>query len=139
MHLFDPIAQTIDDHSANDRMIRVQRISRATIVRIVRPVVLQNVISVVVDSTKTESRATIITFCGVIEDHIQNYLDPRSVQSLDHVAELVDGAQGVAPTAVRLVRREEGHRGITPIVNQARWAILGIKLEYGEKFDSGNA
>src|SRR5256884_7353343 len=77
MHLFDPIAQTIDDHSANDRMIRVQRISRATIVRIVRPVVLQNIISV--DVWRARCRGLVKTFAKV--KPLRRSPSPRAVCS----------------------------------------------------------
>src|SRR5215813_5788218 len=116
VHLFNPITEAVDDHSANNRMIRVQGISRAAIVRITGPVWLQNVIGVVVDPTKTDSWAALITFCGVIKDNVQDYLDSRPVQGFYHVSELLNGAQRSLSGAIRLVRSEEGYRGITPIV-----------------------
>src|SRR5215813_370205 len=124
MHLFNPITEAVDDHSANNRMIRVHRISRTAIIRITGPILLQNVISDVVYPTKTDSWATLITFCSVIKDNVQDYFDSRPVQSLYHVSELLNGTQRGLSGAIFLVRREEGYRGITPIVHTVRWAVL---------------
>jgi hypothetical protein len=76
-----------------------------------------------------------VPFCGVIKDYVQNYLDTCSVQGLDHIPELFRWAQGILPRAVSLVRCEEGHRCIPPVVDAVLWAILGIELKYRKKFD----
>src|SRR4030095_1791672 len=135
MHLFNPIADAIQDHPANDGMIGIERVSSAAVVGIARPVLFQDVVSVVVESTKTEGWPKVIAFRCVIEDNVKDYLDPRSMQSLDHVAKLVHRAQGILPRAVRLVRCKERDRCVTPVVNTTRRAILRIKLEYGKKLD----
>jgi hypothetical protein len=67
----------------------------------------------------------------VIEDHVQDYLDPCSVQTLDHIAEFIDGAQGILAGAVSLVGSEERHRRITPIVNEAGGQSWGSNWKTG--------
>src|SRR5215471_11920430 len=77
-----------------------------------------------------------ISFCSVIEDHVQNYLDTSAVQSLNHVSKLFRGAQRILPGAVSEMRRKERHGCITPVVNTTRRTILGIELKYRKKLDS---
>ena len=77
-----------------------------------------------------------IAFSRVIEDNIENDFDFRPVQGFDHVAKLIHRPQRIVSRAVGLMRREERDRSVTPVVNQARRAILGIELKYGKKFDS---
>ena len=36
-----------------------------------------------------------IAFGGVVEDDVENDLDARSVQGLDHIAKLVDGTERI--------------------------------------------
>ena len=43
-------------------------------------------------------------FGRVIEDDVENDLDARAVQRLDHVAKLVDGPERILPRAVGLMR-----------------------------------
>ena len=67
---------------------------------------------------EAERRPVVVAFGGVVEHHVENHLDARPVQRLDHVAELVDRAERVLPRAVRLVRREERDRRVAPVVDQ---------------------
>jgi hypothetical protein len=76
-----------------------------------------------------------VTFSGVIEDYVQNYLDTCAVQSLDHIPELFRRTHGILPGAVGLVRCEEGHWCIAPVVDPLPWAVLGVELKYRKKFD----
>jgi hypothetical protein len=61
------------------------------------------------------------------------------VQRLDHVAELIDGRKRVATRAVRVMRREERHRLVAPVVGQARRGVLRIELEDREQLDRRDA
>jgi hypothetical protein len=38
VHLLDPVAQAVDDQPAHDRMVAVQRVARAAVVGVARPV-----------------------------------------------------------------------------------------------------
>jgi hypothetical protein len=120
-------------------MIGIEGVSGTGVVGIARAVLFQDVVSVVIKSTKTKSWSGVIAFRCMIENNVKDYLDSRSMQSLDHVAKLIHRAQGILPRAVRLVRCEEGDRCVTPVVNTAWWAILRIKLKHGKKFDSRDA
>ena len=107
MHLFDPIAEAVQDHPADNRMIRVERVSRTAVVGVARAILFENVVSDVVEAAKTQRRAVVIAFGSVIEHNVENHLDTRPVQRLDHVAKLVQWPERVLTRAIRLVRRKE--------------------------------
>ena len=71
---------------------------------------------------------------GMIEDHVQDHFDPGPVQGLDQIPEFVQHCQWVFPGAIPLVGSKEGHRGVTPIVDQSRRAVLDVELEDREQF-----
>jgi hypothetical protein len=75
----------------------------------------------------------------VVEDDVQDHLQPGPVKRLDHVAELVEGSEPVRSRAVRLVRREQGDRRVAPVVDPARGGVLGIELKHGQELDRRDA
>src|ERR1700752_2107116 len=107
VHLFDPIAKTVHNHSANDRMISIERISSSAVVGVTRPVLLQEIVGAVVDAAKTQCRPMVVAFRRVIEHDVQNDLNACSMQALDHIAKLIHGAKRVAPRTIGLMRCEE--------------------------------
>src|SRR4029077_17334086 len=139
VHLFHPIANAIQNHPANDGMIGIESVSCPAVVGVARAVLFQDVVSVVIESTKTDCDSGVVAFRCMIENNVKDYLDSRSMQSLDHVAKLVHRTQRILSRAVRLVRCEKRDRCVTPIVNEACRAILRIKLEHGKEFDSRDA
>ena len=54
---------------------------------------VENVIGGVIDAAETERRTCLVTFGGVIEDDVENHLNPCTVQCLNHVAKFVHWAQ----------------------------------------------
>ena len=56
VHLLDPVAQAVDDHAADDRMVGVERVAAAGVVGIPRPVALEDVVGRVVEPA--EARAS---------------------------------------------------------------------------------
>jgi hypothetical protein len=71
----------------------------------------------------------------VVEHDIDDDLDARPVQRLDHVAELIHRAERVLARAVCLMRGEERDRRIAPVVDLSRRAILRIELEHRQQLD----
>ena len=120
VHLFDPVAETIEDHPANDWMIGVKRISGAAVIGIPRAVRFENIIRAVVQAAEAQRRAVVAAFRSVVEDHIENDLDPGAMQRFDHVAKLVHRAERIPARAVGLVRRKKRDRRVTPIIDQSR-------------------
>jgi hypothetical protein len=75
----------------------------------------------------------------VVEHDIDDDLDARPVQRLDHVAELIHRAERVLARAVCLMRGEERDRRIAPVVDLSRRAILRIELEHRQQLDRRDA
>src|SRR5262245_47031199 len=107
MHLLDPITKAIHDHPANDGLIGVERISGPAVIGIPRAILIENVVSAVVQATKTQRWPIMVAFRCMVEDHVENDLDTGPVQRLNHVAKFVQWAERVLARTVRLVRRKE--------------------------------
>jgi hypothetical protein len=76
-------------------MVRVQGVARSAIVGIPGSAILQDIVYAVLQPLEAESGASVVALSGMIIDHIQDDLDTGPVQGLDHVAELVQNAQGI--------------------------------------------
>ena len=80
-----------------------------------------------------------VAFRGVVEHNVENDLDTGPVQRLDHVAKFVQWAERVLARAVRLVRRKERDRRVTPVIDQPGRSILRIELKHRHQFDGSHA
>ena len=107
MHLLDPITEAIHDHPADNRLIGVERISSAAVIGIARAVLVETVIGAVVQATETQCWSVLVTFRSVVEHNVENHLDLRPVQRLDHIAKFVQPAERILTRAVRMMRRKE--------------------------------
>src|SRR5699024_8406642 len=116
-----------------------ERVATAGVVGVLRSALFENVITRIVDPAEAERRAVLIAFGGVIENDVEDHLDSRAVESLDHVAKLVDRPQRVAARAIGLVGREEGNRRITPVVDLAGGRVERVKLKDRKQLDCSNA
>src|SRR2546430_13168766 len=70
--------------------------SGSAVVRVTRPIRLENVVRRVVQSAEAQRRARVIAFGGMVEHDVENDLEARSVQRLDHIAKLVDGTERIS-------------------------------------------
>src|SRR5439155_20612894 len=113
------------DHRPDDGVLRVQRVPGAAVVRVALAILSQNVVGCVVEPPEAQCRAAVIAFGGVVEDDVENDLEARSVQRLDHVTKFVDGTEWISTRAVALVRCEEGHGRVTPVVCQSGRCVMG--------------
>ena len=80
-----------------------------------------------------------IAFGSVVIDDIEYHLDPRPVQRLYHVAELIDRPERVFPRTVGRMGCEERDRCIAPVILESLRSILLIKMIDRQQFDRGNA
>src|SRR5437867_12684943 len=76
---------------------------------------------------------------GVVEYHVEDDFYSRSMQCLDHVAELVGRATAILTRTVGMVRREERDGCITPVVDESARGVLSIELKYRQQLDRCNA
>ena len=110
----DPVPQAVEDQAAHHRVVRVQRVAGAGVVRVAGAVRLEDVVRVVVEAAEGEGRPLVVPFRRVVVHDVQDHLDARAVERLDEVPELVDGTERVPARAVAGVRGEERTRGYIP-------------------------
>ena len=77
------------------------------------------VVALVVDPLEREHRAEVVALGGVVVDDVEDHLDPRPVQGLDHALELAHLLPADAGRRVARVRREEADRRVAPVVGEA--------------------
>ena len=138
MHVLDPVPQTVENHAAHNRLIGVQSIPGATVIRVMRAVGVEDVIDLVCEASEAERRPLAVPLRGMVVDDIEDHLDARAVKRLDEIAELIDGTEGVLSRTVAGVRSEERHRRIPPVVDQARRTVLLVELEHGKQLHGGD-
>ena len=141
MHLLGPVAQRVHHQPQSLRLVHVHRIAAPGVVDVVSAVVSQSVVGRVVDAAEAQRRAVLAALGGVVEDDVEDHLEPRRVQVADHPAKLVDLAAPVAGRGVPIVWREVADRLISPVVaqpalDQERVVDVGVD---GEQLDRGHA
>src|SRR4029077_8029578 len=107
MHLLDPITEAVHNHPADDRIVRIECVAGAAVIRVVGTILFENVIGSVAQTAKTEGWPVLVAFGGVIEDNIENEFDTRAMERLNHIPELVQRPEWIPSRAVGLVRRKE--------------------------------
>ena len=117
--LVDPVAQRVHDQPQHARVARVERVAGAREVHVeVRVVGHEPVVALVVDALERQHRAEVVALGGVVVDDVEDHLDPRPVQGLDHALELAHLLAADAGRRVARVRREEADRRVAPVVGQ---------------------
>ena len=78
-----------------------------------------------------------VTLGGMVVNHVENHLDARRVQSLDHGLEIFD----IAACRIAHVRCEKADRVVTPIVAQSLLHQMPVidKSVNRHKFNRGDA
>ena len=114
-----PVAQAVEDHLADDRVVAVHRVAAAGVVA-VRAVVVEHVVDAVLEALEAERGAGFVAFGRVVEHDVENDFDAGGVQLADHLLELPDLVARLVALHVAAVRREEGHRVVAPVVRAAR-------------------
>mgnify|MGYP003693563813 CR=1 FL=1 len=135
-------AQAVHDELQHLRAPHVQRVAAAGEVQVV-PLVVGNqaVIRTVVDAAQRQRRAELITFGGVVVDHVEDDLEPGAVERFHHPLELADRLVRQSGRRIADVRREERLRVVAPVVRQASLdevAIVRVMM-HRHQFDSGHA
>src|SRR5262249_51423035 len=102
-------------------------------------VLVEDVVDRVVESAKAQRRTAVVAFRRVIEHDVENHLDAGAMERLDHVPKFVDGTRWIAPRTVSVMRCDERHRRIAPVIDVSRWTVLGVELEYRQKLHRGDA
>ena len=77
----------------------------------------------------------------VVVDHVEDDLDARGVEGLDHPLELLHLLAALARRGVAVVRRQEADRVVAPVVAQAALDEVRVldELVHGQELDGGDA
>ena len=78
-------------------------------------------------------------FGGVIEDDVEDDFDSGAMERLDHVPEFVEDRKRFLARAVRVMRRKERDRLVSPVVHAARRRMLRIELKHRQQLHGGDA
>ena len=116
MHLRDPVAQAIENQPPDHRVIGRQGVAAAAVVGVVEWIGFEQVVGFVVDALKAQGWAFVVALGGVVKHHVENDLNARPMQSLNHVAKLVHRPQGVFAGAVGPVGSEKAQGAVAPVV-----------------------
>src|SRR5215469_13113635 len=88
VHIGYPVTKTIGDHLQYARMAQVHRVTGAGVVDVKAGLVRkQPIVGSVVYSAKRKCRTTLVTFRGVVVNHIENDLESSIVKMCDHLFE----------------------------------------------------
>ncbi len=114
-----PVAQRVHDQPQHAGVARVERVARPRVVHVeARVVGDEAVVAGVVDALEGEHRPQVVALGGVVVDDVEDHLDPRPVQRLDHALELAHLVAVGARRRVQRVRREVADRAVAPVVDQ---------------------
>ena len=147
MHLLDPVVQAVEDELLDDRVVRVDRVAAAGVVHVVLPLRrMQQVVGVVLEALEADRRPEMVALTGVVEDDVEDHLDPRLVERLDHVPELGDLRALLRADAVARLRREVEVGVVAPEVAQLGAVervdpphLALVEREHRQQLDCGDA
>ena len=147
VHLLDPVVQAVDDELLDDRVVRVDRVAAPGVVHVVLPLGrVDQVVGVVAEALEADRRAHVVALARVVEDDVEDHLDPGLVERLHHVAELGDLRALLRAHAVARLRREVAVRVVAPVVaklgavdrvDPAHLAL--VESEHRQQLDRGDA
>lgn len=105
----------------------VQAVAGASVVHVVPGAFgHQAVIGGIVYALEAEHWPQVIALCGVVIYHVQNDFDPRLVQGLDHLLELLHLLSKLAAAGVLVVGRQVANGTVAPVVAQATLEQQGV-------------
>jgi hypothetical protein len=142
MHLCDPVAQRVHDELKDVGVSHQQAVAGArgvVVVLLVR--VDEAVVRRVVDATERDRRALLVALGGVVVDHVEDDLDIRVVQRLDHCLELGHLLAARPGCGVGRVRRQEPDGVVAPVVGEPLVLQRGVldELVHRHQLDGRHA
>src|SRR4029077_17151792 len=101
-------------------MNQIQAVTSAAEIEI-EPGILrvQPVVGEIIDSAQTERWAKMISFPGMIVNHVENHFDASTMQAPHHRFELGDLLTHLSTAGISCMRSEKAHWVVAPVVRQA--------------------
>src|SRR5664279_6285306 len=98
------------------RIACVEAVARARVVHVLAQVVFrQAVVRSVVETTKRQGRAKVVSFSRVVVDDVEDYLNARLVQGAHERLELLNLLAQITCRGVAVVRSKEADRVVSPV------------------------
>ena len=131
----DPVAEAVQNDRLHHGMIAVERVAAAAEVVVVS-VRRQHVVDVVVETLEGDHGSVLVAFCRVIENDIEEALDPVPVQFADQFLQLIAVLGRFVAHRVAGVRREEADRIVSPVIEQrpaVHHALVSRLVEFKDR------
>ena len=100
-----------------------------------RAVTLENVVNAVIQATIAKCWSGRAAFTGVVINNIQDHFNVGAMQRFHHVSKLIVSAKNILARTVGMVRRKEGDRRVSPIVDQTGRTIHCIEFKHRQQFN----
>src|SRR5215468_2319341 len=120
MHLLYPVPQAVGDQLQRPWMQQIQAVTSTGEIKIEPGIFrVQPVIGGIIDTAETERGAQMISFSGVIVNHIENHFQTSRVQAAHHRFELGDLLAHLPTAGILSMRSEKADRVVAPIISKA--------------------
>ena len=137
MHLRNPVAQGIHEQLEGARMLHVQRVAGAGVIHVIAAIVLDEAVV----AAETQHGAQVIPLTGMIVNDIENNLETRRVQRLDHLLEFAHLPTGVATAGICRVGRKVADGVVAPIIGKpfVFQKLVVHEMMHRQQFNRGHA
>ena len=127
MHLRHPVPQRLHDELQDPWAGHIRPIPTRAVVEVAALVgVGEPVVGGVVNAAERQRCAPVVALRGVVVHHVQDDLDARLVQRLDHRLELTNLPARHPGGGIAVVRSEERDRVVAPVVGEAPVGQLAL-------------
>ena len=116
VHFLHPVPQTVHDQLQDVWAQHIQCVSAARVVH-VKPTGFrrQSVVGGIIDAAQRKRGAQMVSFTGVVVDHIQNHFQTRAMQSANHLFEFAHRTADRCCSVTRIGRKKR-QGVVTPVV-----------------------
>ena len=141
VHVEDPVAQAVHEELERARVSQVEGVAASRVVAVVARVrSLQPIVGPVVDTAEAEGGPELVALGGVVVHHVEDDLDTRLVQALDHGLEFRHLLPAHARRREARVGGEKADGVVAPVVGEP--ALLQVPLRHGvmdgQQLDGGH-
>ena len=96
------------------------------------------VIKAIAKTAPTQGWPLLISLAGVVEHHVEDYLQPGFMTGHHQLAHLLTGLQRVLTQQVTRMRCQPTDRAVTPVVDSTRGRVAGVKGHHWQQLNRGH-